>query len=308
MIRVGDVVLRADGARSKSWRWRSARPPCCGGSASSRLARGSSRNCSRSTGCTCRASPPARCCSTRRASSSSSWTRDRREPALAATRPGRRARRAGLAAPRRRGPPRARAAAPAPLSADAADEPAAHRGVPRGARAGHPRRALRRRPRRHHDVLDPRRRPRLRADLGARRRDGDADPLPRDRRAARGRHRAGPRRSHPRALRRPHGVRDDGGPGRREPRARRPPSSPASPSALDLAGVPRVDQRAARRGRRLVARDRRAVQARRARPAGCSPPRSAPTSWPARWRARTGRPRRAEPSCRRSRSGAARCS
>ena len=214
---------------SKSRRWRSARRPCW--AARPRAAGGALR------GATAPHPPPPRARGGRRRAAArraaratrADGERDRRKTPLSATRTGGRARH-----PARRGIATPWPAWHAPAGATAAirgrrDEASAHRGVSRGARAGHPRRSLRRRPRGHHDLLDPGRRPRLRIDLGARRRDGDAHPLPLHRRAARGGHRAGARWAHPRAPGRAGGGRADLASSWSRTWARRLRSSPASP-------------------------------------------------------------------------------
>ena len=75
VIRVGDVVLRADegAARGRGGGGRRRSGPAAS-RASRGSPRGSSRSCSRSTGCTCRARRRARCSSTRRGSSSRNWS------------------------------------------------------------------------------------------------------------------------------------------------------------------------------------------------------------------------------------------
>ena len=79
-------------------------------------------------------------------------------------------------------------------------------------------------------------------------------------------------------------------------------------SALGLAGVPRIDQRADRGGRHLVARDRLPVQAHRARAADPRLDSQRLRAGRCAGAARTGRQPRAAPSCRRSRSAAPTCS
>ena len=166
-------------------------------------------------------------------------------------------------------------------------------GTRRAARRARPRparRAVGRRPGGDHHLLDPRRRLRLRAAVGADRLDGGADPVPRARRAHRRRHRPRPAGARARALRRARGARSCWSRCSWPTSARRARSSPAWPASLGLAGVPKlvsVPLAAVGRDRaRAAGRASTASSTSCSRSAPCSPPTSSPACSPIRTGAR----------------------